>query len=154
MATLTIGRGLDDWITQLNKLYDTSTYLGKAVYMGAKTVSKPMESELRNLPVDDRPYVPDGKMRKGIRSVEKAGLISSYGIAPMRDDNGFVNVKLGFDGYNKAGTPNIVVARALCTGTSFLPKNNFVDKVAERYKDASEKEMRKTIETEIKNICK
>lgn len=153
MAKLTIGKGLSEYLAQLEKIYDTSQYIGKAVYDGAAVVNKAVESELQNLPTDDS-YTANGDTRSGIRSIEKQGLINSYGIAKMQDDNGFLNVKLGFDGYNKLGKANAMVARSVISGTSFLKKNDFMGHATKSTQAAAEEAMRLRIDTEINNIVK
>ncbi len=153
MAKITIGNGLDEYMRELEKVADTSAYIGKAVYDGAAVVNKAVESALQSLPTDDS-YRASGSSRSGIRSIEKQGLINSYGIAKMQDDNGYLNVKLGFDGYNKLGKPNAMVARTVISGTSFLKKNDFMGNAARSSKAAAEEAMRMRIDKEIQNYLK
>lgn len=150
MAKLTIGNGLNEYIRTLEKIADTSQYLGRAVYQGAAVVNKAVESALQELPTDDR-YASFYEKRQGIRSVEKQGLIQSYGIAKMQDDNGYLNVKLGFDGYNKMGKANAMIARSLISGTSFMQKNDFIGKAVNKSKAAAEEAMRIEIDRSIQN---
>jgi len=148
MAKLTIGNGLSDYLATLSKIKNTDTYFGQVVYQGAAVVNKAVENELKNLPVDNS-YAPKGSKRVGIRSVEKEGLIRSYGIAKMQNDNGYINVKIGFDGYNAIGKANVLVARSLISGTSFLQKNNFMMRAVMKSRAASEEAMRVTLDTKI-----
>lgn len=150
MAKLTVGNGLDEYIRKLEKIADTSQYLGRAVYQGAAVVNKSVESALRELPTDDR-YASFHEKRQGIRSVEKQGLIQSYGIAKMQNDNGYLNVKLGFDGYNKMGKANAMIARSLISGTSFMQKNDFIGRAVSKSKAAAEEAMRIEIDRSIQN---
>ena len=62
-------------------------------------------------------------------------MIASFGLSPMRDDNGYVNTKAGFDGYGRHqtpsfpnGVPNAVVARSCESGTSWMKKQPFMRK--------------------------
>ncbi len=151
MAKLTVGNGLDEYIRKLEKIADTSEYLGRAVYQGAAVVNKSVESALQELPTDDR-YASFYDKRQGIRSVEKQGLIQSYGIAKMQNDNGYLNVKLGFDGYNKMGKANAMIARSLISGTSFMPKNDFIGKAVSKSKAAAEEAMKIEIDRSIQNF--
>ena len=150
MAKLTVGNGLNEYIRKLEKISDTSEFLGKAVYQGAAIVNKAVESALQELPTDDRPGSHYDK-RQGIRSVEKQGLIQSYGIAKMQNDNGYLNVKLGFDGYNKRGKANAMIARSLISGTSFMQKNDFIGKAVTKSKAAAEEAMKIEIDRSIQN---
>ena len=51
----------------------------------------------------------------------------------MQNDNGFLNVKIGFDGYNNVrtrtypkGQPNALIARATESGSSVRKKTPFI----------------------------
>ena len=45
---------------------------------------------------------------------------------PLQDKNGNTNVKVGFAGYDRKGTPNALKARAMESGTSTQPKKPFL----------------------------
>lgn len=149
MAKMTVGKGLDEYIAKLQKLRDVDKYLGKVVYVGAAVVAKEVASTIRALPTDEHPK--HGK-RKGLTKVEYQGLVESFGIARMRNDDGYINVKLGFDGYNDNGKANAMVARSLISGTSFLQKNNFMMRAVMRAKASSEEAMKITLDKEISNF--
>lgn len=151
MAKLTVGNGLTEYIAQLQKVADVDAYLGKAVYEGASVVNDAVESALQALPVDDS-YGNKSQKRNGLRTIEKEGLIKSYGIAKMQKDNGYWNVKLGFDGYNKLGKANAMIARSVISGTSFMQKNDFMSKAVRSSKSAAEEAMKTKIDQEISNI--
>lgn len=151
MAKLTVGNGLTEYIAQLQKVADVDAYLGKAVYEGASVVNDAVESALQALPVDDS-YGNKSQKRNGLRTIEKEGLIKSYGIAKMQKDNGYWNVKLGFDGYNKLGKANAMIARSVISGTSFMQKNDFMIKAVRSSKSAAEEAMKTKIDQEISNI--
>lgn len=151
MAKLTVGNGLTEYIAQLQKVADVDAYLGKAVYEGASVVNKAVESALSSLPVDDT-YGSKSQKRNGLRTIEKEGLIRSYGIAHMQKENGYWNVKLGFDGYNKLGKANAMIARSVISGTSFMQKNDFMSKAVRSSKSAAEEAMKTKIDQEISNI--
>ena len=79
----------------------------------------------------------------------------------MRDDNGFINVKLGFDGYNATrtkkyprGQPNVLIARSVNSGTTFRKKTKFVDKAVNSAKKAAEAAMDAACSREIEKIMK
>lgn len=150
-------KDFDRYLDQLSALgRDALDIIDKAVYDGAKVVADPVKEAIRNLPLDQMKKL---DQRKGINRIQKEGLIESYGIAPLRDDGGFRNVKIGFDGYNNFitfkwphGQPNAMIARSVESGTSFMPKNPIISRTTRQYKNACEQKMQNTIEKEIKKI--
>ena len=61
--------------------------------------------------------------------VDTGDLRDSVGLSSMRNDNGYINTKLGFDGYDSKGVPNAIKARVLESGRSDVanyPKHPFV----------------------------
>lgn len=153
--------GVDDYVAQLEKLEDFShEIIGKSVWNGAKYVADRVKEAIDTIPVDDRRYVWSGD-RRGISQEQKDGLIDGFGIASMRNDNGFLNVKLGFDGYNSVrskkfpnGQANLMVARMVESGTSFMPKLGTISKAVSSAKKQCEEEMRKALDEAINNEIK
>ena len=91
----------------------------------------------------------------------KSPWANGFGISHIQDDDGFVNVKLGFDGYNGTrtknypkGQPNVLIARAVNSGTTFRKKTRFVDKAVSSSRKAAEKAMDETCNREIEKIMK
>ena len=174
-----VGKGIDEYIRSLDLMVDRSEeMLTETIKPGAKIIADEVKKEIYSLPVIDREQrsfkktaksksggkkrvnhkTPSTK-RTGITSVEKDGLVESMGLAPIRDDNGFLNTKLGFDGYNKhvtpdypKGHPNVMIARSLESGTSFMQKVPFVTSAVRRVKDKAEQEMAKQYEKEVKKV--
>lgn len=107
----------------------------KSVYPGAKIVANQCKKEIRSLVTDeDRSH---GRMRNGPTKADVVGLINSLGIAKGRyNSDGTYDVKLGFDGYNELtkskrhpkGLPNMMVARSVNSGTSFMKAQPFMEK--------------------------
>ena len=128
MATFQF-EGIDNYIAQLQKMYDdTDEIIGAAIYQGAAVVMKSVVSAIENIQTDDRYGTLDDK-KKGPTTYQKEGLRRAIGIASLRNDGGFYNVKIGFDGYNGVktkrwpnGQPNAMVARSVESGTSFMEK--------------------------------
>lgn len=158
MATFQFG-GIDNYIKQLNKLQQSAKdgVIGKAVYAGADVVANSVRAAIQSLPEGK-----EGDSSIGIVTpAQKRGLLEGFGISRMRDDNGFVNVKLGFDGYNSVktkkypnGQPNALIARAVNSGTSFRKKTRFVDKAVNSAKKAAEAAMDAACSREIEKIMK
>lgn len=151
--------GIDEYVRKLENLASyTDKLIGEAVYKGADVVANETKQALQSLPVDNST---NKATRTSINQIQKNGLIESFGIAKMRNDNGFLNVKTGFDGYNKLisnsypmGQPNIMIARALESGTSFMPKNRVISRATNRAKKACEEAMKKSLEGNIEKLMK
>ena len=128
--------GMEDYVTYVERLAENSEeILGEAVYEMAKIVADKVRSNLQALPT-----VPNsaniGTYKKGysrLSDKEKAGLLESFGISPMENDSGYINVKLGFSGYNDVetrkypmGQPNALIARITESGSSYRKKTPFI----------------------------
>ena len=146
-------KGLEEYEKQLLKLQSISREcIGKAIHDGAGVVADAVKQNIHAIPVDER-HVKGGEMLTGISKKQKAGLIDGFGIAPLQNDNGYLNVKLGFAGYNDVktrsypnGQPNSVIARSLNTGTSFRQRIPFVDNAVNASKAAAEQKMKDTFD--------
>ncbi len=161
MATFQFG-GIDNYIKQLNKLQQSTKdgVVGKTVYDGAAVVADSVRRAIQALPVGDG-RARDGGLVDTVTLPQKAGLLDGLGISRMEDDNGFVNVKLGFAGYNSTrtekyprGQPNALIARAVNSGTTFRKKTKFVDKAVNSAKKAAESAMDAACSREIEKIMK
>ena len=154
---LTVGNGIDKYISQLETLSRTADdTIGKAVYAGADIIADQIKHNIEELPVQDQ-Y---GKAQQitGIRTMQKKGLMESFGIARMRNEMGYIHVKAGFDGYNglktaryPQGQPNAMIARTFESGNSFTKKTPFVAPAIRAKKDAAERKMADVVDTEIRN---
>ena len=157
MAKITT-KGLDDVLTKLDKLGDLSREtIGEIIYDGAGVMADAIKAEIQGLPVTVKKYTP-GVMVKGITSAQKKGLMEGFGISKMQDNSGVYNIKLGFNGYNSQwsdkypnGQPNSIIARSLCSGTSFREKNDFVGR-AMRKKKACIEAMRQKATEKINDV--
>lgn len=152
-------KGLDVYVQHLSRLDNkTDQYIGKAIYKGADVVADSIKAAINSIPSDDRVYIQNG-VKNGPSSIQKAGLINSFGIASMRKEGSALNVKIGFDGYNKVvtkrwpkGQPNAMVARSVESGTSWMKKNPFVSRGTRTSKALAEATMAKTLDDEIRRI--
>lgn len=161
MATFQFG-GIDNYIKQLNKLQQSTKdgVVGKTVYAGAEVVADSVRRAIQALPVGDG-RARDGGLVDTVTLPQKAGLLDGFGISRLKDDDGFVNVKLGFDGYNSTktekypnGQPNVLIARSVNSGTTFRKKTKFVDKAVNSAKKAAEAAMDAACSREIEKIMK
>lgn len=144
------------------KIYElgaqAQTYIEDAVKKGANPVADAIRAGINALPVDDRYYVKPGELRTGIRTIQKIGLQESFGIAPVRNDKGFINVKVGFDGYNQLasryynGQPNTMIARSVERGTSFMVAHPFIENAVKSSRKQAEDIMRQEIDNSVGKI--
>lgn len=162
MAKLIVGTGIDTYLSQLTNLEFQSPHIaGKAVFEGAKIVTDAVRSGIEGLPVQDTNY--KGKARpimvRGVTSLQKEGLLEGLGIATMRCEGSFWNVKVGMDGYNSNktknypnGQPNAMIARSIESGTSFRQKSPFIAPAVRKTKAAAEAKMAQVCDEEISKI--
>ena len=151
--------GVDKLVAQYEKLNrNTEKVIGEAVYYGAGVVMKAVESAVQGLSTDEH-FATPGNPVTGPKSLQKIGLYYGLGIAEMKNDNGFMNVKIGFDGYNELktktwpqGQPNAMVARAIESGTSWMRKQPFMRKAEQASRSQCEKVMSEIVDRKIQEI--
>ena len=156
MAKLIINPGIDTYISDLTKLFDESEEICKrSAYMGAKIVADKCRSAIESIPT--RSYSKKTEMVSGITPSQKAGLLAGLGIAHFRNDGGFINVKIGMDGYNSTvtekypnGQPNAMIIRSLESGTSFRARNPVITRATNAARGAAEQAIKKQMDEEIK----
>lgn len=156
MAKITL-YGFDAYARKLENLErEIAAIEGEAIYLAAGIVADEVKASIDEIH-------PDGTSdyEKRTLAVQKEGLKESFGIAPMRDDDGYKNVRLGFDGYNgiktkkyPKGQPNIMIARSINSGTSWRAKQPFFDKAVRRIRARAEATMKTTIEEKMEKIMK
>lgn len=158
---LTIGNGIDNYISQLTNLEFTAPdAVGKAIYEGADIVADAIKANIEKLPTDEG-YASGGQKLQGIKAIQKAGLIKGFGIAKIRNDNGYINVKVGFDGYNllktkkyPQGQPNVMIARTIESGNSYTHKHPFVAPAVRATREQAERKMAEVIDRETSKAMK
>ena len=150
--------GLDEYEKQLLKLQSVSKEcIGEAIFEGAAIIADAVKQNIASLPIDSR-VVKKGEMLTGINEVQKAGLMEGFGIATMQNENGYMHVKLGFDGYNgmvtkkyPGGQPNSMIARSVNSGSSFRQRIPFVDSAVNAKKAAAEQKMKETFDKALQS---
>lgn len=161
MAKITFP-GLNDYelmISRLSKGVDDIA--GKAIYAGAGIVADAIKENIKDLPIVRGYGTKENPLPGGVTAPQKAGLINGLGISPMQNDAGFLNVKIGFDGYNATktdkypqGQPNQLVARGVESGTSWKEKKPFIRPAINASKSRAEAEMARILDQEIEKITK
>ena len=161
MAKITFP-GLNDYelmISRLSKGVDDIA--GKAIYAGAGIGADAIKENIKDLPIVRGYGTKENPLPGGVTAPQKAGLIDGLGISPMQDDGGYLNVKIGFDGYNATktdkypqGQPNQLVARGVESGTSWKEKKPFIRPAINASKSRAEAEMARILDQEIEKITK
>ena len=160
MAKITF-KGLEEYENKLLQLRNLSKdMIGEAIFEGAAVVADAVKSEIETIPIDNR-YATGGTMLNGITEAQKQGLRDGFGIARLQDDNGYLNVKLGFNGYNSqrsksypGGQPNSLIARSVNAGSSFRQRIPFVDNAVNRTRSTAEQKMKQKLDTAIGEVMK
>lgn len=154
MARLKLSPNLEKYTAQLQELQlkTRDELIGKAVFEGAGIVADAIRAGINALPESP-------SSRHGLTAKQKQGLANGLGISRMKDEGGFVNVKIGFNGYNghvskkfPKGQPNAMIARSAEKGTSYAPAQRFVAPAVNRTKDAAEHAMQDVVESGIEKI--
>ena len=150
--------GLNAYVTQLKTLENgAESAIKKAVYTGADIVANSIRAKINALPVERTPKASSGKLLTGVTKLEKKGLLDGFGISTFQDDDGYINVKMGFHGYNQIktkkypkGQPNAMIARSVVRGTSVRIRIPFVANATRHAKGGAEEQMRKVLDEEIR----
>lgn len=151
-------KGLEEYEKKLLELKKLSKeMIGEAIYEGAAVVADAVKESIETIPIDDR----HSGTLYGISEEQKQGLRDGFGIAPLQDDGGYLNVKLGFNGYNSVktksfpnGQPNSMIARSVNTGTSFRQRYPFVNNAVSQARAAAEKKMTDKLDDAIRDVMK
>ena len=162
MAKWIVGKGLNSYIEYLQKINAvTDEVIGEAVYEMAKVVADKVRSSIQALPtVSNQANI--ATYKKGysrLSDEEKQGLLDGFGVSPMQDDGGYINVKLGFDGYNSIktkkypkGQPNALIARVTESGSSYREKTPFIRPAVNASKKQAEQAGQMKIDEKIAAI--
>ena len=161
MAKITFP-GLNDYELMISRLTkNVDSVAGKAIYAGAGIVADAIKENIKALPIVRGYGTEKDPLPGGVTAPQKAGLIDGMGISPMQDDGGYLNVKIGFDGYNATeteqypfGQPNQLVARGVESGTSWKQKKPFIRPAINASKSRAEAEMARILDQEIEKVTK
>lgn len=161
MATLQF-KGIDEYASKLKSLNDKAEgMIKRAVYDGAAVVLAAVVSEINGLPVIENRYRETKLPMRGVTETQKRGLLDGVGLAKMQNAGGYINTKLGFNGYNAVrdgkypnGQPNALIARAVNSGSSVRVKNPFINRAAKAAKAEAEAAMTNRFDEDTKNMMK
>lgn len=159
--------GIDKYAEQLETLFkDTERIIKSAVYKGAGVVADEIKAGLSGIPVEEgkNGLPPVGTQENpitGISRKQKSDLINSFGLAPMENENGYIQTKAGVDGYGSVptkkypkGLPNALLMRSVESGTSFRKKHPVFRPAVNRIKGRAEQTMDEELNEQISKIMK
>ena len=162
MAKITFKKG-DEYLMKLSKLEAKTIeeVCGPAIYDAAGLVADNIILALLQVPTDER-FGTEETPAIGPKKIQKKALYDSYGITEMQDDGtGFLNVKIGFDGYSGIktkkwpnGQPNQLIARSIESGTSYMIKHPFVKEGVAVSRKKAREILKKRVDENIKKIMK
>lgn len=156
---------MDEYAAYLQRIgKNTREILGAGVYAMANTVADAVRKNIEALPAkpDIEGIEAYRQGRKAQLTIsEKKGLQEGFGISPMQNERGYLNVKLGFDGYNKVktrkypkGQPNVLIARSVESGSSVREKSPFIRPALRQTQNEALKKGQEAIEEKIKQAEK
>jgi len=160
MGTIQV-KGLDAVSLMLDRFEDDTEAIVKVgLYEGAGILADAVKSEIEALPTDKGPITDSHPIMSGPTQVQKDGLLSGFGISRFRRDGDVINVSIGFDGYNDfktshypQGQPNVLVARSINSGTSYMAKNPFVKRAINKAKDKAVEAVQERIRKAAREIA-
>lgn len=156
-------KGLDEYAAYLEKIQkNTPEILGRGVYEMAGVVADAVRKNIEALPAVTDAYnikaYKEGYKSK-LSQRQKQGLLDGFGISTMEEESGYLHVKLGFDGYNDVktkkypkGQPNVLVARSLESGSTYMDKKAFVRPAVRSSEKRAVEKCKVTIDEEIAKI--
>lgn len=156
--------GVEQYSAALQKLSADAKdkILGAAIYDAAGIVADAIQNGISTIPtIPHFVWAKDGEQVNGLLDQQKAALHASLGIAKIKNEQGILNVKIGWDGYNNIrtrrwtkGQPNQMIARSIERGTSWLKGTKFVQKAVSASKPKAVEAMQKRIDEESEKILK
>lgn len=156
-------QGTDEYAIKLSKLAEKSqTVAKKAIYKAAGIVTDAVRANLNGIATVDNSYniiaYNTGKKAR-MSDVQKQGLLDGLGITGMQSDNGYWNIKIGFDGYNGVitqqypqGQPNVLIARVFENGGSTAEATPFIKPAVSKTRKQALSAMQQVIDEETEKI--
>lgn len=160
-------KGLEEYSAKISRLGKRAIPISKmAVYDGAGLLADEMKEALKSLPIQEGknglpPYAKPGEKLKGISKKQRQDLIDSMGLTKIEERDGWIQTKLGWDGYGSIttkkhpkGVPNQLLMRSIESGTSFREKNPIVRKTVNKVNKKVIDKMAQRVDKEIKKEMK
>lgn len=162
MATISFKSG-DEYMAKLAKLSQKSSeeVCGRAIYDGAAVMIERVKEAVDTLPESGGKMGTPEKPNEGPSKQQKKALKASVGIAKSKQDGDFINVKIGFHGYNSKktkrwpqGQPNQLIARAVERGTSFMKATPFMKTAVKESRKDVIAAMKRAMDEKIEEIMR
>ena len=159
-------RNFNVYSDELQKLEHSASFIAeKVLYEMAGYLYREIRRRLTAMPtITDnmgKGRFKQNKQLEHLTTLQKEGLLDSLGIAPFRDEINNINTRIGFDGYNQVktnkypnGQPNVLIARSLEVGTSYLPKHPFIKPAVAAAKSQLDRIATTTCDREIAKLTK
>ena len=128
--------GIEKYVDSLEKIggKNAEGILKYAVYPGAKIVADAIREEIR------------------VNHHKSGDLEKSLSLATMRNDDGYINTKISFAGYDEKGVPNALKAAVLESGRSGENGTHFISRTVRAVTDKAVSEMSKALDKKIEQI--
>ena len=161
MARITFkGDAFGEALRKLEFTAEGGKLLEDAAKAGVQPVADEIRKRLEILPTSKFQRLPDGEQLRTVSQHQKEDLLKGLGVTPVgRSKDGFVNCKVGFDGYGsfptKAypnGVPNALIARAAESGSSVRLKSPFIRPAVRYTRKQAISEMDKVVTDGLKKI--
>lgn len=149
--------GLKDTLQMLENLSNNSDLFKPVVYVGAEVVADELRKNIGSLKTQPKGHMTKEQKKKPRYpyDYEKNVLLTAMGVAPIKNRD-VINTKVGFDGYyeNKSGDkrPVPLLANSINAGTTFLKKQNFIDKTARTCREKVAQVMKEKTDKIIEKI--
>ena len=149
---------IDEYIYKLDQMgSNVEEMIGRSIFPGAAIVTDAIRAGIEGIPEAPSHYARG--MKTGLTAAQKQGLLDGLGIAVMRNDGGFFNVKVGMDGYNSTvtkrwpkGQPNALIIRALESGTSFQARQPVIAPAIRSSRNAAIQKMKEQFDEETRKV--
>ena len=140
--TIKPSKDIDEYIGKLQRMgMQTEEMIGRSIYPGAAIVTDAIRAGIEGIPEAPAQYARGHKT----------------GLTPAQ--NGFINVKVGMDGYNSTvtkrwpkGQPNAMILRSLESGTSFQSKQPVIAPAVRASRNAATQKMREQFDEETRKV--
>ena len=128
--------GIEKYVDSLEKIggKNAEGILKYAVYPGAAVVADAIRAEIET------------------NHKVSGDLAKSLSLATMRNEDGYVNTKISFAGYDEKGVPNALKAAVLESGRSDRNGTHFISKTVRAVTDRAIDEMSKALDKKIEQI--
>lgn len=149
--------GLNELSAQLGTLTeDVEKALKMGIYDGAHEVFAEVKRQITALPTDDQK-----SKHRDITQKQKEGLLSGLYGSDIKVKDGNVWEYISFTGYNDVitdkypkGQPNIMVARSIESGASYMNKRPFMNKAKNAARARAVEAVKRTFDREIEKLNK